>query len=470
MNKKDDDKWLKNLRGRMEDYSEPLPEGLWEELEGELNRPKVIPFWRKWPSIAAAVALVLVVSSLSISYLLEPFVEDEDVQLASQLVSGYEESKVVSEKVISEKMVSEKVSRATGDDSVNAESSKESVAQGIKKKTVTHNRVSKVGLRYLGAAETESSSTDTQLLAVASEGAEIDQSVAANRLSETQAETDDAFRRSPEAQAKADATTKQYSNYTGSARTRTTANAGYSRRRKKADNVGGFEVGLLTGGIPFNSSKQFQGMTSMASYHMSNSNIPIVMGSANSKITPYNRVLFSNRDKQTFTSVKHRMPINVMASLKWHFAEDWALESGLSYTFLQSELHSGSHLYWEDTQKLHYVGIPLKLHRNIWGNSTVSFYASLGTMLEKCVSGSLESVYATGRETPEIENYDIHEHPFQWSLMAAVGGQVNLIRQLSLFVEPGLAYYFDDNSQLETIRKEHPLNFNLQFGLRFSFF
>jgi len=46
---------------------------------------------------------------------------------------------------------------------------------------------------------------------------------------------------------------------------------------------------------------------------------------------------------------------------------------------------------------------------------------------------------------------------------------VNFTKHLGLYAEPGIAYYFDDGSQIETIRKEHPFNFNLQFGLRFSF-
>ena len=47
----------------MEGYSEPAPADLWEQLEKELDTvPKVIPMWRRWQA-AAAVALLLVVSS-----------------------------------------------------------------------------------------------------------------------------------------------------------------------------------------------------------------------------------------------------------------------------------------------------------------------------------------------------------------------------------------------------------------------
>lgn len=34
---KEDDKWVENLRNKLEDYSEPLPDALWERLEEELS-------------------------------------------------------------------------------------------------------------------------------------------------------------------------------------------------------------------------------------------------------------------------------------------------------------------------------------------------------------------------------------------------------------------------------------------------
>ena len=71
------DKWTESLRQRMDNYSEPLPVGLWEEIEAEMSEfdirtdsetflkkevlpdsaenpnPKVISIWRRWQSIAA---------------------------------------------------------------------------------------------------------------------------------------------------------------------------------------------------------------------------------------------------------------------------------------------------------------------------------------------------------------------------------------------------------------------------------
>ena len=37
---KNEDKWIQDIRNRMEDYSEPLPAGMWEQLESELDTPQ----------------------------------------------------------------------------------------------------------------------------------------------------------------------------------------------------------------------------------------------------------------------------------------------------------------------------------------------------------------------------------------------------------------------------------------------
>ena len=56
----------------MEGYSEPAPADLWEQLEKELDTvPKVIPMWRRWQAVAA-VALLVVVSSLTVWFWQSP--------------------------------------------------------------------------------------------------------------------------------------------------------------------------------------------------------------------------------------------------------------------------------------------------------------------------------------------------------------------------------------------------------------
>ena len=57
----------------------------------------------------------------------------------------------------------------------------------------------------------------------------------------------------------------------------------------------------------------------------------------------------------------------------------------------------------------------------------------------------------------------------QLSVLGAVGAQLNLTNHLGFYVEPGVSYFFDDGSDIQTIRKENPCNFTLQAGFRLSY-
>ena len=444
MNKKEDDKWLKVLRERMEDYSEPLPEGLWEELEGDLNRPKVIPLWRRWPAVAAAVALVLLVNSLLLSYWFAPLFDEGEMRQAQQLEP-------------------ESVNLTGGSASVKGEADwvMEVPTEDVEFITAVASGVKSVDVKSAGLAAT-SDVVDVPTVDASDEVAPV--SLASLETTDEWVDevgdSEQIAQTTPQEEEEA-----VYPQYRTNTRTR--AASAYQLSYRKKRQRGDVQLGIHTGGSPYKVSKGFSGMSRLlsAAHEMK---APVLMGDMTSGLSPYNQVLFRNRDQETYTKVNHHMPINVVASVKWQFAENWAFETGISYTYLESDLHSGANFFWEDNQKLHYVGIPLKIHRSIWGNSTFGVYASAGGMIEKCVSGTLKSTYvANGNERKE-ESSSIDSHPFQASLMAAIGAQVNFVKSLSLFVEPGMAYYFDDNSCLATIRKEHPFNFNLQFGLRFN--
>ncbi|KAA6312995.1 hypothetical protein EZS27_036160, partial [termite gut metagenome] len=50
-----------------------------------------------------------------------------------------------------------------------------------------------------------------------------------------------------------------------------------------------------------------------------------------------------------------------------------------------------------------------------------------------------------------------------------VGVQYNVSKSVSAYLEPGVAYFFDDGSEVQTIRKERPLNLNIRVGMRLSY-
>lgn len=159
---------------------------------------------------------------------------------------------------------------------------------------------------------------------------------------------------------------------------------------------------------------------------------------------------------------RHHIPITFGVSARMSITRRIALETGLSYTYLYSEILEERKKY-DGSQKLHYVGIPLKLSWTFYNWKNLSLYASGGGMIEYCVSA---------KKTGE----DLRINRWQPSWNAAVGMQAELRKPLSLFVEPGVSYYYKMNQQysnslirFESMRTVHPFTFTLQVGIRFTY-
>ena len=97
------EKWIKDIRSRMENYSEPLPADLWEKIDADISRPKVIPMWRKWTSVAAAAAVVLAVSTVSLFYWTsEPSLKESNLSIVEAPAIDNTEQKDTPKDVIPE--------------------------------------------------------------------------------------------------------------------------------------------------------------------------------------------------------------------------------------------------------------------------------------------------------------------------------------------------------------------------------
>ncbi|MDL2304485.1 PorT family protein [Bacteroides sp. OttesenSCG-928-D19] len=153
----------------------------------------------------------------------------------------------------------------------------------------------------------------------------------------------------------------------------------------------------------------------------------------------------------------HRQPITVGASVRKEISNGFSIETGLSYTLLKSDIsRDGKNAGKSGEQKLHYIGIPLQANWSFVNSKNFTLYLSAGGMVEKCVYGKTLDKKNTVK-------------PLQFSLVGGLGAQYNISKQLGLYVEPGVSHFFDDGSDVETIRKENPLNFNLRAGIRFTY-
>ena len=176
-----------------------------------------------------------------------------------------------------------------------------------------------------------------------------------------------------------------------------------------------------------------------------------------------------NQGKSVKTEYKHRLPVRVGFNVAYRLTDRLSVESGVSYTRLSSDMKDGTKdNYSSGSQKLDYIGVPLNVKYRAFGYRRLSVYASAGLLTEKCVSGKTTHEYVISGEKKKHEAEDVAVKPWQLSVNAALGAQFDVLRNVGVYVEPGVSYYFDDRSTLSTIYKEKPLNFNLNLGVRYT--
>lgn len=176
-----------------------------------------------------------------------------------------------------------------------------------------------------------------------------------------------------------------------------------------------------------------------------------------------------NQGKSVKTEYKHRLPVRVGLNVAYRLTDRLSVETGVSYTRLSSDMKDGTKdNYSSGSQKLDYIGVPLNVKYSAFGYRRLSVYASAGLLTEKCVSGKTTHEYVISGEKKKHEAEDVAAKPWQLSVNAALGAQFDVLRNVGVYVEPGVSYYFDDRSPLSTIYKEKPLNFNFNLGVRYT--
>ena len=192
-------------------------------------------------------------------------------------------------------------------------------------------------------------------------------------------------------------------------------------------------------------------------------------GVADTKDSPMLDMNTINRDIETKTEYDHHLPIRIGLSVAYALTDRMSISSGLTYTRLSSDIKDASReSKYIGEQRLHYVGIPVNVSYKVASSRWISLYGTAGVLAEKCVSGTTDEGYVENNTMKYTNTHDISSKPLQMSVNAGVGIQFDFIDNVGIYAEPGLSYYFDDGSELQTIYKEKPLNFNLNVGVRFK--
>lgn len=162
----------------------------------------------------------------------------------------------------------------------------------------------------------------------------------------------------------------------------------------------------------------------------------------------------------------HYFPISAGLNLTYSFLNDkMAVGLGLNYSYLYSKYEALVDRRYDANvkQSVHYIGVPLNLYYNIVGNEYITFYASLGGMMERALKIDYDVTTLSGEK---MDRY-ITPKGFQWSVNVGVGFEYRFVKFMGIYVDPRLTYYFQEKSQPFTVRSEQPLQFNLEIGFRF---
>ena len=175
----------------------------------------------------------------------------------------------------------------------------------------------------------------------------------------------------------------------------------------------------------------------------------------------YNIYNFSGR-------ATHHLPVKFGLSLRYVLNERWNLQSGLTYSYLASDLEeTRMEDKYDIKQKLHYLGIPLQVGYRIWEGKQFRSYIAFGGQVEKLVSGKATIRHSKKNLLQDTSTQNVSDKKLLFSALASIGAEYMLGNDFSLYVEPGIHYYFKNGNRLQTHYNEQPLNINLTVGFRF---
>ena len=426
--------WMNKLKEKLADYSEPVPASGWEQLEKELMPPvekKIYPY-RKWMMAAAAVILLAVVSSVSLYFLGTPAADEirhiKTPALAStpDALPGVQQPDVQGTSVepvlrpVAREDRLAKIDKNLTEQKTNAgqsaiENNNEPVTGNENNPVIEEDQMLK--------GETEQTKNEAR---------QVDSENVGQATQSQDTERPNNRPRRPSGRDKL-----------------------HIPAEKRASQKGTWSMGLSVGNSGGASTEVGAGshayMSRVSMLSVSNG----LMEIPNDQTLVFEDGVPYLRQAKQVVDIKHHQPISFGLSVRKGLAKGFSLETGLTYTLLSSDAKlAGEEQQIE--QKLHYVGIPLRANWNFLDKKLVTLYVSGGGRVEKCVYGKL------GSEKETVK-------PLQFSVSGAVGAQVNATKRLGIYVEPGVAYYFDDGSDIQTIRKENPFNFNIQAGIRLTY-
>ncbi len=451
------EKWLSQLSEKLEGYQEQPSDSVWEGVSRKVLGTSLL---RRWliPGMTAAAALLLGTFLLTRPSSPSPDTITADAKVNADVTPRSFEDPVTSTANdwvpgdnLSEKSQTDDIGKIQGGNSNSKSQKNNSIDKTLSDEIIDRNP-RETGIdqnRKAGAAESAEYSEETVSAEATPES--DDTNAAASKTSSEKEESIDneVVRQKEEAKWAAIMAEEQ-------------AERKHSARR--------FSAGISVTGAGTASSSERQLTNAIMGANPLESNVNYADWVDGGFRNGESLVVYNQPEVETKYS--HKLPVKFGVSFRYGFNERLGIESGLTYTLLNSTFTTAAGTANGNTtgkQTLHYIGIPLNVTYNIIGSKLFNVYASAGGAMEKAVGGYFETTGHVDGKRSETNRNSLKPKELQWSLNASAGAQVNVLNQLGLYVEPGISYRIPSGSHVRSIYTDKKLDFSIGFGIRFNF-
>ena len=169
--------------------------------------------------------------------------------------------------------------------------------------------------------------------------------------------------------------------------------------------------------------------------------------------------------------VSFSLPLTAGIGINYRFSQVFSLGTGLRYTYMARTFVADYRDIENDVEVLstdvdnhqHWLGLPLNAYFDVMNNGKWRVHMLAGGAAEFLVDNDF-----LVHNSPK----DIHVHEsgskIQWSAVAGVGMEYRVLPGISIYLDPGIRYYFNTQDQPRSIRTLQPLRFEVELGLRWN--
>ena len=173
---------------------------------------------------------------------------------------------------------------------------------------------------------------------------------------------------------------------------------------------------------------------------------------------------------EDYPGINYHLPLSFGITMKKELNRTFSVESGIVYSFLATSFSRDFPKSAAELQ-LHYIGIPLNLHTRIVGDrfSKWEVYLATGGMVEKGVLSHFVQKNYFNDPNSSVETNTLNENiqGLQWSVSVAPGVDYQIYKNYSIYLEPKVSYYFDNNQPVSE-RTKHPVVVGINAGVRYT--